>query len=139
MNLYHVHFGIYGDFLYSASETRYGSGPVEVLAGPTIGPLLEMGVVQPLQAIRKTMEGKETHLLAQTMQDVKGFIPGMNAWYAKAAIEHLVWQNVMESLSPGYLNSIEKRTRKEFGQEWWWKPGELTPERAPEIGAAFED
>lgn len=34
--------GIYGDFMYGASNTRYGSGPVEVLAGPTIGPLLEM-------------------------------------------------------------------------------------------------
>jgi hypothetical protein len=34
--------GIYGDFLYGINQTRYGSGPIEALAGPTIGPLLEL-------------------------------------------------------------------------------------------------
>jgi hypothetical protein len=26
--------GIYGDFLYGINQTRYGSGPIEALAGP---------------------------------------------------------------------------------------------------------
>lgn len=130
--------GIYGDFLYGANHTRYGSGILESLAGPTVGPLLEIGLVQPMNAASKAIEGKETHLLAQTAQDLKGFIPGGNLWYTKTALDHLVFQNVFEMLSPGYLQSIRKRTAKEYGQDFWWGPGELSPDRAPDFSAAFE-
>ena len=128
--------GIYGDFLYSVNSTRYGSGPIEALAGPTLGPLIEMGLVQPLTAAKNAMEGKETHLAAQTLQDVKGFVPGGNIWYTKAALDHLIWQQAMEALSPGYLSNIRSRTAREYGQDWWWTPGEAAPDRAPNLNAA---
>ena len=92
--------------------------------------------MQPLQAARGAMEGKETHLAARTFQDLKGFIPGNNLWYTKAATDHLIMQQVMEQLSPGYMRSIRQRTQKEYGQSWWWEPGEMAPDRAPDIGAA---
>ena len=128
--------GIYGDFLYGANETRYGSGVMEAVSGPTIGPLMELGLVLPMQAAKKRMEGKDTHLLAQMTTRVKGFVPGNNIWYTKAATEHLVWQQVMEALSPGYLNTIRQKTAKEYGQDWWWRPGDVAPDRAPNLGAA---
>ena len=128
--------GIYGDFLYSVNSTRYGSGPIEALAGPTLGPLLEIGIVQPLTAAKNAMEGKETHLAAQTLQDIKGFVPGGNIWYIKAALDHLIWQQSMEALSPGYLSNIRSRTAREYGQDWWWTPGEAAPDRAPNLNAA---
>jgi hypothetical protein len=131
--------GIYGDFLYSVNQTRYGSGPVEALAGPTIGPLLEMGLVQPLNAVRAAMEGRESHFLANEARNLKNIIPFGNVWYAKAAIDHLIWQQVLELLSPGYLSSIRSKTAKEYGQDWWWTPGETLPDRAPNLNAAIGD
>lgn len=83
------------------------------------------------------MEGRETHLAAQTLQDVKGFIPGNNLWYLKAATDHLIMQQVMEQLSPGYLSSIRSRTQREYGQDWWWTPGQAAPDRAPDLKAAI--
>lgn len=130
--------GIYGDFLYGINQTRYGSGPVEALAGPTIGPLLEMGVLTPLNSAKRALEGKDTHFLAEEFRNAKGFIPLGNVWYAKAALDHLVWQQVLELLSPGYLRSIRSRTRREYGQQWWWEPGELTPDRPPDLGKMIE-
>ncbi len=130
--------GIYGDFLYSANQSRYGSGILEALSGPTVGPLLEIGLVQPMNAARAKMEGRESHLAAQTIQDLKGFVPGGNIWYAKAALDHLIWQNVFETLSPGYLANMRNRTQKEFNQKWYWEPGEALPERAPDFAGAFE-
>lgn len=130
--------GFYGDFIYSVNQTRYGSGPIEALSGPTLGPLLELALVQPLNAAKKSIEGKDTNLMSQTISDLKGFVPFNNAWYAKAAIDHLIWQRVMESLNPGYLSSIRRRTAKEYDQDWYWSPGETFPERAPNFGAAFE-
>ncbi len=130
--------GIYGDFVYGINETRYGSGPLEAAAGPTIGPMLELGLVLPLNAAKKASEGKDTHLLAQLTSRAKGFVPGNNVWYTKAATEHLFWQRVMEMMSPGYLNTIRAKTAKEYGQDWWWRPGEVAPERLPELGAAVK-
>ena len=95
-------------------------------------------MVLPLQGARGVIEGKDKHTFAKEVTRLKGFIPGNNIWYTKAAMDHLIWHNVMESLSPGYLNSMERRTQKEFGQEWWWGPGESTPERPPNIGAMTE-
>lgn len=129
--------GIYGDFLYGINQTRYGSGPIEALSGPTIGPLLEMGLVQPLNAAKNRVEGKDTHLAAQMFQDLKGFVPGGNIWYTKAALDHLVWQRVAEALSPGYLSNVRNRTMKDYGQDWWWRPGEAGPERQPDFGKAI--
>ena len=129
--------GIYGDFLYGANQTRYGSGVLEAVSGPTLGPLLEIGLVQPMAAAKGAMEGRDTHLAAKTVADLKGFIPGSNIWYTKAATEHLVWHQVLNALSPGYLQTIRARTSKEYSQQWWWTPGALTPERAPDMGAAI--
>jgi len=135
--------GFYGDFLYSMNQTRYGSGPVEALSGPTIGPLLELSLVQPLNAARAIVDGMEgskagRKLLAQELQDLKSFVPMGNAWYTKAALDHLVFQQIFESLSPGYLSSIRRRTMRDYDQDWWWQLGESTPERAPDFGAALK-
>jgi hypothetical protein len=137
MKLLAGHFGIYGDFIYGVNQTRYGSGPIVAVSGPTIGPLLEMGLVQPLSEAKRAIEGKETHLLAKEFQDLKGFVPFGNVWYAKAALEHLVFQQVLDMLSPGYIQNLRQRQAREYGASWWWEPGELTPERAPDLGRAI--
>jgi hypothetical protein len=136
--------GIYGDFFYSANQTRYGSGLLEAMAGPTVGPIIEAGRA-PLDAIRAQMEGKESHLGATELRTLKGFVPGSNLWYAKTALDHLIWMQAMEATSPGYLGNIRAKTAKEYGQDWWMTPrsrqwwndaSEALPERAPNLPAA---
>lgn len=128
---------IYGDFLYGLNQTRYGSGWAEILSGPTIGPLLEMGLILPLTAARNRAEGKQTHLAAQEMTRIKGFIPGNNMWYTKAAVDHLIWQRSMEAMSPGYLSKMREQVQKDYNQQWWWNPGTTSPQRAPELARAL--
>jgi hypothetical protein len=115
-----------------------GSGPVEAMAGPTIGPLLELGLVLPLDAAKKRDRGQGHAPRRAAHEPAKGFVPGNNIWYTKAATEHLVWQRVMEMLSPGYLNTIRSKTAKEYGQDWWWQPGRPAPDRLPDLGRAVE-
>lgn len=129
--------GIYGDFLEQAIDGRLDRLLTGGL-GPTIGPLLEMGLVDPLHQASRAMQGKETNLLVQEAKQLKTFAPFGNVWYAKAALDHLIFNQVFELLSPGYLASIRSRTMRQNSQDWWWKPGELTPDRAPDLGAALD-
>ena len=36
-------------------------------------------------------------------------------------------------LSPGYLGRMRERAHKDWGQEFWWKPGTGLPDRAPRL------
>jgi hypothetical protein len=135
--------GIYSDFLYTLFDPKvpaaYKVGAfMERASGPTIGPLLELGVVNPLDAIHRHFEGKETFLLAKEGQVLKGWFPLQNVWYAKAALDHLIFNQVFEAMSPGYLTSMRRRTERDYNQSWWYEPGELLPERLPDLGAAVE-
>lgn len=129
--------GIYGDFLYSQSATtRYGSGPLEALAGPTIGSAAT-GVTALVQAGNAMKEGRDTHLGAQLLNLSKGFIPAQNLWYTRAATDHIIFQNAQEVLSPGYLANMRARSVRDFGQDWWWAPGEFLPDRVPDWANAL--
>lgn len=129
--------GLYGDFLFSQSgTTRYGTGPLEAVAGPTIGAVADMATFIA-QAPGKISDGKDPQVAAKAINIAKGFLPFQNLWYTKAATDHLIFQNAQEALNPGYLDSMRSRTQREFGNDWWWAPGELTPDRAPDVGNAF--
>lgn len=131
--------GIYGDFLYSQSgTTRYGSGPLEVLAGPTIGSAADT-VTALVKAGNATAEGKDTHLAAKLLNIGKGYIPAANLWYTRAATDHIIFQNAQEVLSPGYLANMRANSMRQFRQDWWWEPGEFTPTRAPDTANALDD
>lgn len=125
--------GIYGDFLYGALKNRHGSGPIETISGPTIGPLLELGIVNPLEAIVAGKSGQVSHFAAKELQALRGFVPGNNIFYTKAVMDHLVWNRILDSLSPGYLASMRSRSVRDFNQDWWWAPGDTEPDRGPAL------
>lgn len=125
--------GLYGDFLYSQSgTTRYGSGPLEVLAGPTVGAAADV-VTAMTKAGNAMTSGQDTHLGARLLNIGKGFVPGSNLWYTRAAFDHILMQNAQEMLSPGYLAAMRANSLTNFGQDWWWAPGEALPDRAPDF------
>ena len=42
---------------------------------------------------------------------------------------------LQENLSPGYLQRVQSKARKDWGQEYWWNPDEATPDRGPSFAA----
>jgi hypothetical protein len=89
-------------------------------------------------AAKSASEGKETHLGAKYLTLAKGFVPGGNLWYTKAATDHLIFQNIQEMLSPGYLATMRAKSQKEYGQDWWWTPGQPAPDRPPDLSNAVK-
>ena len=130
--------GLYGDFLFSNSgTTRLGTGPLEAIAGPTIGAVADMASFVA-QAPGLIAQGKEPHLAAKAINIAKGFMPGNNLWFTKAATDHMIFQQAQEALNPGYLAGMRARTIREFGNDWWWTPGDSLPSRAPNMEKAIE-
>lgn len=118
--------GLYGDFLLS-DHTRYGSGALASMLGPVAGlvdDVVKIGQGIPLNAV----EGKNEQTGGDLVKLGKGLTPGANIWYLKAALDHMIFNQMQEYFSPGYLRKMEQRSKKEFNQTYWWRPQDVTPE-----------
>ena len=60
----------------------------------------------------------------------------LNIWYAKAVLDHAVFNDLNEMLSPGYLRRQRNRAMRSQGQGYWRSQQEMFPERAPEFATA---
>lgn len=137
--------GIFGDILYTGmgGNTRSGQANWTSLAGPVFG-----NAFDGLNVVRKGLgwaiadegdsEKASMQFGAEALRFTKGNTPFANLWYLRAGVDHMVLHDMQEHLSPGYLKRMRRRTEKEWGQEYWWKPGEALPDRAPDIASNGE-
>ena len=126
--------GILGDFLYTGmgGDNRAGVPNWMNLFGPVIGSGLE-AVNLTLGNAGEALRGKETHAGAEAVRFAKSHLPFLNLWYAKGALDHMALQDLQEMLSPGYLSRMRARAHKDWGQDYYWRPGEDLPSRAPDF------
>lgn len=125
--------GIYGDFLFSEA-TQHGQSPVASFMGPVIGLGEDMFNLSQGNLMQMA-QGKDAHFGAEAVKFVRGNLPGASLWYSKAALDHLIFHQLQEYFSPGYLATMRSRAQREFGQKYYWEPGDVTPERAPNLDA----
>lgn len=122
--------GMLADFVYS-STTRGKEGITQYLAGPAPGALIA-GAGDLAQTIAGNGE-----LKGKTLADhLKAWTPGSSLWYTKAATDRLIFDNIQAMIDPNYrqsFNRYERRMKKEFGQTFWWAPGDNLPTRAPRL------
>lgn len=128
-------FGLFGDFL-NAQNSQYGTSVVASMAGPTISKL-EQAYNLTVGNIHKAAQGEKTHVGAEALRLANSVNPLGTLWFSKSAFNHLVLQNLQESLSPGYLNRMTQRAQREFGQSFYWKPGKALPDRGPDLSKAI--
>lgn len=126
--------GLYGDFLFSESS-QYGQSALAASLGPVAG--LAEDVLKLTQGnVMEAARAEETNAGAELVRFTRSNLPGANLWYAKAALDHLVFHQLQEYFSPGYLRKMKRRAEREFGQSYWWEPGEVAPDRAPDLEKA---
>lgn len=127
--------GLFGDFL-SSNNTRFGNSPVAALAGPTISKAEQLYQLSWGNAV-KAAQGEKTDVGADTLKLANSINPLGTLYFTKSAFNHLVLQNLQETLSPGYLRRMTQRSQREFGQSYYWKPGQSMPDRAPDFSKAI--
>jgi len=108
--------GIYGDFIFGEFN-RYGQGPLETFAGPTIGTASDV-----LKLYAKLRDGDPAGTAATRL--VMQNTPFLNLFYTRAAMDYLFIYGIMEHNSPGYLRRMERRLEREKGQEFFFPPSQ---------------
>lgn len=103
--------GIYGDFLFSESYSGY-----DLLA--TAGGPAATEFAKAANAVRYAIKGEFSKSGKQAYKSIVGNIPFLNLFYLKTAFDYAIGYQIMESISPGYLRRMEKRMKKETGQEF---------------------
>ncbi|RYE87233.1 MAG: hypothetical protein EOP19_04790 [Hyphomicrobiales bacterium] len=71
---------------------------------------------------------------------VRSWTPGNSIWWARAAWNRAVMDNLQRLLDPEAEDDFErqrKRMKRENGQEQWWGVGTSAPERAPDLSNAI--
>ena len=130
-------FGIYGD-LFANDRTKFGSG-AEVLAGPGI--TAAYGAVKEFSKAREDAfngESKHSYALAALRLVRQNATPFANVWYAKAAFNRLVYDQLQDQLSPGH-SAQQQRRMQSRGASYWWAPGTTSPQSAPDLSQGYQD
>lgn len=128
--------GIYGDFLF-ANINRFGGGFTQTLGGPVVQRAddlwnLTAGNLVQLASGEKTQFGREL------VRFLKGNVPGSNIWYIRTAWERNVMDQLQFLMDPEAAKAFKRQQRywqRNYGQEYWWRPGERLPDRAPDMAA----
>jgi hypothetical protein len=137
-------FGMYGDFLFG-ERGDHKNGTLTKLLGPgatMIEDALNLG-----KSVQSTLAGTAgldpepgepkaipaDKLGAQALAFARNYaMPLTRIWYAKAAFNHMAYQQMMENMAPGYSQRVEQRMQAR-DQSNWWPTGQATPERAPDM------
>lgn len=134
--------GMYGDFMFG-DKGDHQNGALAKLLGPgatMIEDALNLAYNAKTATAGDAEEGQSVRpdqLGAQTLRFARNYTaPLTRLWYAKAAFNHLVYDQVMNNLSPGYSDRVQQRMAQR-NQSSWWGSGEVAPSRAPDLTKAL--
>ena len=132
--------GIYGDFLFS-DTSRYGGGLEATIAGPVVGLANDVKNLT-IGNLQQAARGEDTNAATEAIAFAARYTPGSSIFYIRAALERMVVDRLEMMADPQSIKDMQQLERKymrDYGQQYWWRPGQLTPDRGPDIGAAAGD
>ena len=98
--------GVLGDFLLN-EYSRHGQRLGDYVAGPTIGGTFQ----ETLAAISQAQQGKDPS--GTLINLARTNLPLQNVWFAKTALDYLIWHRIMDYANPGYSSRIRRRRHRE--------------------------
>jgi hypothetical protein len=125
--------GFFGDFFYDEFTEQDTS-----LAAALGGPLMTTGEdIWKLSgaALIHHLKGERTDEGGNLVRFAKQNTPGLNLWYTQAAMDHILWNQMQEAASPGYLDRMEAKAQAMKGTSYYWRPEDTLPSRAPDVSA----
>ena len=134
--------GLYGDMINAA---LFGGRDAASIAGQLAGPVpgfaldaLGIATAPVRQELDPTGRlSPEQTMMNRAFQFGKRWSPSV--WYAKAAVDRMIWDKLQTLTDPNYRQSFQRtinQTAKQ-GQGFWFGPGDSAPTRAPNMGTAI--
>lgn len=121
---------VLGDILVAGTDTSgrdansFVSGPLgsdfSSLLGLTVGNLTQYN------------EGKDTNFGNEAFKFVKGKIPAQNLWYTKAAINRMFFDEIQDTIAPGYREKALRKAERQQDRERFWGD-DIEDIRAPDF------
>ncbi|EQA4397603.1 hypothetical protein ACX2RO_003881 [Acinetobacter baumannii] len=121
---------VLGDILVAGTDTSgrdansFVSGPLGSdftgLLGLTVGNLTQYN------------EGKDTNFGNEAFKFVKGKIPAQNLWYTKAAINRMFFDEMQDTIAPGYREKALRKAERQQDRERFWGD-DINDIRAPDF------
>lgn len=125
--------GIFGDFLFS-DQNRFGGGLGVTMSGPVVGTASSLiGLGQ--EAVRAAT-GEEHKLGRKAIDLARSVTPYSNIWYAELAFHRHLFDQLQVWADEDAERSFRRKERwreSNYGNEYWWRPGERLPDRAPDL------
>jgi hypothetical protein len=132
--------GIFGDFMFS-NINRFDRGLAETIVGPVVGFADDVRQLT-LGNLVEAASGEDTNVASEMIYFAGRYTPGSSLWYARLGLERLVMDQLRLQTDPkarSKMRRLESRYRREYGQQYWWKPGEVQPRRAPDLSNVIEE
>ncbi len=123
--------GIYGDFLFQGLS-RAG-GLASVLIGP-VGGFGDRIRARSLGSAQEGLEGKDMRLGREGVSTIREVMPGSTLWYLRLVKERWFLNQLQLAFDPDAGKVFERHMsmqKKNYGNEYWWKPGETAPRGLP--------
>ena len=130
--------GIFGDFLFT-NVNRFGRGAGTTAAGPLAGMGTDL-VNLTAGNLVELYSGEDTNFGSEALQAAARYTPGSSIWYLRLAGERMIIDNIQKMIDPkarAAFRRREKNLQRRYGQKSWWAPGQSSPARSPNMGAAY--
>ena len=129
--------GVFGDVFF-VDQTRYGNTWAATIAGPVAGAVESVLGDFVIKNIQQAGKGRDTHFLGDALYTLGRYTPGSSLWFARLAFNRVGLDQAALMADPRTRERfarIEQTAAKDWGSHYWWRPGRISPERAPELGA----
>lgn len=130
--------GIFGDLLFT-DKTRQGNSFATTLAGPQFAAVEDVLGNFLMKNLGRAAKGEETHFAGDALYTAARYLPGSNLFYARQAFQRAIVDQLalqIDDRAPERFRRIEREAMKNWDQEFWWRPGQSAPDRAPAIGGS---
>lgn len=130
--------GIWGDFLFRDTN-RFGGGPAATFAGPQVAFFADTIKLLSGNAVQAVDPNQDAKFSRELVQYARRYMPGTATWWSRGLMQRLVFDQLLLQADPEAYASFarqERNLRNDYGQEYWWRPGQIAPDRPPDLGAA---
>lgn len=111
-------------------DTEYGHPELQGLLGPVVGTAVDVKEFFQGLADYMTDEERGDKHLASGIRALKRNVPIVNMWFIRGAMDRIVFNQIYDTLNPGFIERSEERMRNKTGQGFWWDPLSLSPRRS---------